>query len=61
MSLLLDDLTQRITALIEQNRPIVSAYSDEDGERRFWRIDDFAQVPVVAPICGIPVRLAGLH
>ena len=45
MSPLFDDLTQRITALIEQNRPIFSEYSDEDGERRFWRIDDFAQVP----------------
>jgi Ser-tRNA(Ala) deacylase AlaX len=30
--------------LIEMNHPIVSAYSDEEAEKRFWRIEGFAQV-----------------
>jgi Ser-tRNA(Ala) deacylase AlaX len=31
--------------LIKTNHPIVSAYSDEDAEKRFWKIEGFAQVP----------------
>jgi Ser-tRNA(Ala) deacylase AlaX len=45
LSALLPDLKQRIDALVQQNLPIHSDYSDQSKGRRYWRIDGFAQVP----------------
>lgn len=32
-------------ALVDADHPIVSAYSDESAERRYWEIEGFARVP----------------
>ena len=34
-----------VAALVAADLPIVSAFSDEANERRFWRIDGFGEVP----------------
>lgn len=31
--------------IIAEDQPIISAYSDEESERRYWKIKDFAAVP----------------
>ncbi|WP_028974472.1 alanyl-tRNA editing protein [Spirochaeta cellobiosiphila] len=31
--------------LVDQNLPIISAFSDEEQQRRYWKIDGFGQVP----------------
>lgn len=36
---------QRIEALVAANLPIISAFSDEANERRYWEIAGFAKVP----------------
>lgn len=41
----LPDIQQEVQAIIEANREIVSAFSDEEAERRYWQIVGFAQVP----------------
>ena len=38
-------LTLEVTEIILRDLPIVSAFSDESRERRFWRIDGLAAVP----------------
>jgi len=42
---LLPSLTQAAQAIIDDNRPIHSDFSDPATERRFWEIPDFARVP----------------
>jgi Ser-tRNA(Ala) deacylase AlaX len=31
-------------ALVQSNRPILTGFSDEPNQRRFWRVEGFAQV-----------------
>ena len=38
----LEDAAQNI---IEANQSIISAFSDEAHERRYWKINEFSQVP----------------
>ena len=38
-------MMEKASALIAADRPIVSAYSDEAGQRRYWEIEGFARVP----------------
>jgi len=39
------DLTQVVNDIIEQDHPIISAFSDEKTGRRYWQIDGFSKVP----------------
>lgn len=39
------DLQQSAQQIIDSNQPIISAFSDEDNERRYWKINEFSQVP----------------
>lgn len=41
----LADIQQEVQEIIDANQPIISAFSDEDNERRYWKIKEFAQVP----------------
>ena len=38
-------MQEKARALITADQPIVSAYSDEANQRRYWEIDGFARVP----------------
>jgi len=38
-------LAEKANALVAADRPIVSAFSDEANQRRYWEIDGFARVP----------------
>ena len=38
-------MQEKAGALIAADHPIVSAFSDEAGQRRYWEIDGFARVP----------------
>jgi Ser-tRNA(Ala) deacylase AlaX len=38
-------MQDKAAALIAADHPIVSAYSDEASQRRYWEIDGFARVP----------------
>lgn len=38
-------IVQQAHTLIEANHPIISAFSDEAKQKRFWKIAGFAQVP----------------
>lgn len=38
-------LQQEAQAIIDSNQKIITAFSDETNERRYWRIMEFAQVP----------------
>ncbi len=42
---LLPALQRDAQALIDADHPILSAYSDEGAERRYWEIEGFARVP----------------
>jgi Ser-tRNA(Ala) deacylase AlaX len=44
LSGLLPALQQKAQALIDEDHAIVSAFSDEENERRYWEIDGFARV-----------------
>ena len=35
----------KVKILIDSNQEIISAFSDEDNERRYWKIKEFSQVP----------------
>jgi alanyl-tRNA synthetase len=37
-------LEEKAKALIEADKPIISAFSNEEEERRYWKIDGFGQV-----------------
>ncbi len=41
----LQKISDNVTALIQSDYPIISDYEDKDTERRYWKIDGFAQVP----------------
>ena len=38
-------LEQEAVKIIKSNREIISSFSDEEAEKRFWKIEGFAQVP----------------
>ena len=38
-------LSERAHEIFDANLPIESAFSDETAERRYWRVEGFAQVP----------------
>ncbi|WP_100074724.1 alanyl-tRNA editing protein [Chryseobacterium camelliae] len=38
-------LDEKIREIIQADKDIISAFSDEEEERRYWRIDGFGQVP----------------
>lgn len=42
---ILPTLGERSREIIDADLPIESAFSDADAERRYWKIDGFAQVP----------------
>ncbi len=42
---ILPTLSDRAQAIFDANLPIVSDFSNQDAERRFWRVEGFAQVP----------------
>lgn len=37
-------LQQEAQAILDSHQPIISAFSDEINERRYWKIEEFAQV-----------------
>lgn len=41
----LPTLSERAQAIFDANLPIVSDFSNQAAERRFWRVEGFAQVP----------------
>ena len=41
----LPDLQQVAQSIINSNQEIISAFSDETNERRYWKINEFSQVP----------------
>lgn len=41
----IDALQKESQAIIDSNQPIISAFSDEPNERRYWKINEFSQVP----------------
>ncbi|HDF8530088.1 TPA: alanyl-tRNA editing protein [Vibrio parahaemolyticus] len=42
---LLAEFQQRVQAVIDSDAEIESAFSDEGQERRYWKVEGFAQVP----------------
>ncbi|MCD6045302.1 MAG: alanyl-tRNA editing protein [Gammaproteobacteria bacterium] len=38
-------LQQEAQSIIDSNQDIISAFSDESTERRYWKINEFSQVP----------------
>ena len=38
-------LQQEAQAIIDSNKEIISAFSDEDNERRYWKVEGLSQVP----------------
>lgn len=42
---LLPELEAEALAIIASDQDIISAFSDEDNERRYWKIREFSQVP----------------
>ncbi|MBY7909374.1 alanyl-tRNA editing protein [Vibrio fluvialis] len=42
---LLPELTEQANKIIAQDSPIISAFSDETEERRYWQVEGFAKVP----------------
>lgn len=38
-------LREAAQAIIESDRPIISAYSDENAQRRYWEVEGVARVP----------------
>jgi alanyl-tRNA synthetase len=41
----ISSLQQAAQNIIDANQEIISAFSDEDNERRYWKINEFSQVP----------------
>jgi len=40
----LPEVASEVNGIVDRDLPIVSAFSDEAAQRRYWRIDGFAQV-----------------
>ena len=38
---------QKTQAIIDSNQPIISAFSDESAERRYWKINEFFHLCLV--------------
>ena len=38
-------LQQEAQEIVNSNQSIISAFSDEENERRYWKINEFSQVP----------------
>ena len=36
---------EKAQAIIAADTPVISAYSDEAAEKRYWRVEGFGQVP----------------
>jgi alanyl-tRNA synthetase len=45
ISSFISDLQQEAQAIVDANQEIISAFSDEPNERRYWKIKEFSQVP----------------
>jgi Ser-tRNA(Ala) deacylase AlaX len=45
ISTVLPMLQRKACEIIDANQEVMTAYSDEKAERRYWRIKGFAQVP----------------
>lgn len=45
LSPLLPSIAHEAMQLINEDRPIVTAFSDEPSERRYWKVDGFASMP----------------
>ena len=45
ISPVLIDIQNSAQAIIDSNQPIISAFSDESAERRYWKINEFSSVP----------------
>lgn len=45
ISMIFPTILERANAFVSANQNIMSAFSDEDNERRYWEIDGFARVP----------------
>lgn len=41
----LPTLQQEAQQIVDSNQPVISAFSDEANERRYWKINEFSQVP----------------
>jgi len=41
----IESLQQSAQHIIDADQPIISAFSDEPNERRYWKINEFSQVP----------------
>lgn len=41
----LSKILAEFKAIIDKDCPIIKAYDDEETQRRYWKIDDFAKVP----------------
>jgi Ser-tRNA(Ala) deacylase AlaX len=45
IALVLPELQREAQAIVDRDQAIVSAFSDESRERRYWEVPGFAQVP----------------
>lgn len=45
ISKIFPDIQTDVQKIINSSRPIVSKFSDEENERRFWKIEGFSEVP----------------
>ncbi len=45
LSALLPELTRQALAIIESDQEVISAFSDEASERRYWKLREFPPVP----------------
>lgn len=45
ISFIFEDILAEYSAIIERDELIKTGYTDEENQRRFWKIDGFAEVP----------------
>jgi Ser-tRNA(Ala) deacylase AlaX len=45
ISILLVELQQDANAIVDANQNVISAFSDGENEKRYWKIQEFSQVP----------------
>ncbi len=45
ISSIFEDILYEYNEIIKMNKPIMTGFSDIDNQRRFWKIDGFAEVP----------------
>lgn len=51
ISSIFPELLSEYNEIIKKDEPIKTGYSDEENQRRFWKIDDFAEVPCGGTHC----------